>query len=49
MDYNKLLVKELKQLCKKKGYKRYSNLKKLELINMLNSPLPKKQIKKKKR
>lgn len=37
MDFSKLKVKELKQLCKQNKIKGYSKLKKKELISKLES------------
>lgn len=36
MDYSKMTVKELKKLCKERKLKRYSKLKKKELVSLLN-------------
>lgn len=36
LNYNNLTAKKLKDLCKSKGYKNYSKLKKSDLIKMLN-------------
>ena len=37
IDFKKLKMKDLKNLCQKRGLSRYSHLKKNELINLLNS------------
>lgn len=37
MDFSKLKVKELKQLCKQNKIKGYSKLKKKDIINKLES------------
>ncbi len=36
LNYNNLTAKKLKELCKSKGYRNYSKLKKSDLIKMLN-------------
>ena len=36
MDYSKMTVKELKKICKERKLKKYSKLKKKELVSLLN-------------